>query len=215
MKTKLIRKAAEVAFRRERILKVASQLIEVRNVDDVSMDDIASAADYTRRTIYNYFKSFDELYLTLLVESHTSRWDLQKKAVTQADTGMAKLRAWALALREFRRANPHYGRLEAYWDYHGVREERLSPDLFACFRAINDELADGLRGIFRLGMSDATLRPDLDVDLCVSLFLHSFRAILQRAESSAYSFARFDPDTYVDQFLDLFSRAIRIKGDSL
>ena len=206
------RKTAEVEFRKDLVLRAAQELFAERAVDRVSMDDIAAAADYTRRTLYNYFESFDEICLSLYLQCQVTRWAMQKAAIAEVDTGLARLNTWAGTLASYRRDNPHFGRLEAYWDYHGVDGGRVSRELFARFEEINEELADGLREIFGLGIADGTIRSDLDVDLCISHFLHSFRAILQRAESSAYSFARFDRDTYVDHYLDLFNRSIRPEG---
>jgi AcrR family transcriptional regulator len=206
------RKMAEAAFRKELVLRAARELFAERGVEDVSMDDIAAAADYTRRTLYNYFGSFDEICFRLFIESQESRWSFQKRSIAEAGTGLGKLHAWAEALRRYRREHPEYGHLEAYWDYHGVHDRRVSPALFLRFQEINGALADGLREIFRLGMEDGTIRRDLDVDLCISQFLHGFRAILRRADSSAYSFARFDSDAYAGHFLDLFTRAILRKG---
>ena len=213
------RKAREVEIRRDRVLRATRQLLSRKGVDEVSMDDIARAAGYTRRTIYNYFKSSDEVFLTLFVEDQETRWAYQQERVRDADTGMAKLRAWATALCRYRETHPHYGHLEGYWDFHGVHPTRVRKAVFASFRKINDQLADGLREVFRLGVADGTMRPDLDVDLCISQFLYSFRAIAQRAESSAYSFAEFDPRTYVNHFLNLFAIAIGnaggVNGDRL
>ena len=206
------RQEREGEIRRGLVLRATRQLLSRKGVDEISMDDIASAAGYTRRAVYNYFKSSDDVFLSLFVEDQRDRWAFQQERVRDALTGMAKLRAWATALCRYREMYSHYGRLEGYWDFHGVHRVRVRKAVFASFREINGQLADGLREIFRLGVADGTMRPDLDVDLCVSQFLYSFRAIAQRAESSAYSFAEFDRRTYVNHFLDLFAIAIGNAG---
>ncbi len=206
------RKIAEIASRREFILGAARKLFADKGVETVSMDDIAVAAEYTRRTIYNHFASFNEICLSIYVEDQNFRWKKQQEAIAKATTGLAKLHAWADALCLYRKQNPHYGRLEAYWDFHGMQGLGLKRSLFARFKKINNELADGLREIFRLGNRDKTMRADLDVDLCVSQFVYSYRAILRRAESSSYSFAQFEQDQYVKHYLELFIRAIRNEG---
>ena len=42
---------------RQRILEVVEKLTEARGIDDVTIDDIAEAADVARRTFYHYFES--------------------------------------------------------------------------------------------------------------------------------------------------------------
>lgn len=105
-------------------------------------------------------------------------------------------------------------RLNACWDYRGIDESKISAEVFSDFEKINEELAAGLREIFELGMSDGSLRPSLNVDMCISHFLYSLRAVLNRALSTGYSFTSFDASEYVDNFIALFTRGIcNTKGD--
>ena len=122
---------------------------------------------------------------------------------------MDKLLAWAESLYQFACKNPQYSRLETYWDFRGVDPDRISHEVFVRFEKQNNELADGLRAIFRQGINDGSMRPDLDIDMCISQFLYSLRSILNRTLSKSYSFATFDSDKYVRYYLDLFSRGIR------
>jgi AcrR family transcriptional regulator len=202
------RKEMEKESRMGFITAAARRLFGEKGIENTTMEDIAASSNYTRRTLYSYFKSFDEICLLVLLEDQAIRWELQKKAVAAADTGLAKLRAWAESLYQFVRDNPQYVRLEVYWDYRGLNPRLIGRKLFTRFRERNDELADGLRDIFRLGITDGSMRPDLQVDMCISQFLYSFRSILNRAMSPGYSFAEFEAGEYVSHYLDLFSRGI-------
>jgi len=126
--------------------------------------------------------------------------------------GLGKILAWAAAFYAYARENPLALRLQAYWDYRGIDPDRIGPEIFSTFETLNNELAEGLREVFRLGVEDGSLRPGLDVDLCISHYIYTLRSVLNRALSPSYSFARFDPDEYVQGYLDLFSRGIRSLG---
>jgi AcrR family transcriptional regulator len=208
------RKAIERETRRKLILKAARQLFDEQGVENTSMDDIATAAEYTRRTLYAYFKSRDVISLSILIEDLLTRWDEQKKALTQADTGLEKIIKWAESLYSFTLRNSHSIRLQLYWDLRGIDRELIGDDTFTAFETINHELAESLREIFHLGISDGSLRSDLPVDMTISQFLYSFRSILNRALSSSYSFASFDADEYVKYYLDNFIRVIKNEGAS-
>lgn len=173
------------------------------------MDDIAAASDYTRRTLYAYFASRDDICLQVHLEDLEERWREQRGALAQAPDGLSGIRLWAETLHDFWRRHPHAMELERYWDYRGVDRSRLAPDVFGRFEHLNEELASGLRDLFRRGIADGSLRPDLEIDVCISHFLYSLRAVLGRALSSSHSFARFEPDAYVRQFLELFLRGVR------
>ncbi|UCE25201.1 MAG: TetR/AcrR family transcriptional regulator [Candidatus Zixiibacteriota bacterium] len=205
----MTRKQMEVESRRHYVVDAARKVFAQKGVENTSMEDIARAADYTRRTIYAYFKSHDEICLLVLLEDQAVRWELQKQAISNVEGGIAKLRAWADSLYRFVRTHPHYAHLDSYWDFRGLNAKLISPHLFARFEKQNSELADGLREIFRLGITDGSMRPDLQVDMCISQFLYSLRSIIHRAISPAYSFANFDADDYMRHYVDLFLRSIR------
>lgn len=208
------RRTVERETRRKYILDITRKLVDEKDIQDVSMDDIARASEYTRRTLYAYFKSRDEILLSIFTDDLIARWSEQKLAVADADTGLAKLLTWAESLHAYTLRHPHSIRLQVHWDSRGIDRELISDEEFDRFEVINNELADGLREIFKLGVRDGTLRNDLPIDMTISQFLYSFRAILNRAFSSSYSFASFDRDEYVGFYLDLFFRGIRSKGDS-
>lgn len=202
------RKETEKQSRIDFMINAARRLFGENGIENTTMEDIAASSDYTRRTLYAYFQSFDEICLIVLLEDQAVRWRLQQKAIAAAETGLAKLQAWAESLYRFVCDNPHYVRLELYWDYRGLNPSLINQKLFRQFKQQNQELAESLRGIFRLGISDGSMRDDLQVDMCISQFLYSFRSILNRAMSSGYSFANFKSDDYVYHYLDLFCRAI-------
>ncbi len=206
------RKAIEREIRKKFILEAARRLSDEKGIESTSMDDIALAAEYTRRTLYAYFRSRDEISLSILVEDLQARWKEQKPQLARADTGLGKILKWAESLYSFTQRHPSSIRLQLYWDFKGIDRKLISDEIFASFESINSELAEGLREIFQLGLNDGSLRPDLEIDLSISQFLYSFRAILNRALSSTYSFAYFEPDEYVKHYLEIFARGIRNKG---
>ena len=174
--------------------------------------ETAAGAEYTRRTLYSYFKSRDELLLSIHMEDLARRWERQQAVLTGARGGRARLRAWASAHTDYCRENPQAMRMESYWDFRGIEPARISQDVFRGFEALNDELAEGLRILFREGIADGSFRADLDVDMSISQFLHSLRAVMNRALAPAYSFAAFDPDEYLRHFFDTFMRGIGNPG---
>lgn len=203
------RKASEYRARRRFILDAVRGLLAERGVEETSMDAIAAAAGYTRRTLYAYFKSRDEILLLALCDDLAARWALQKEAISGVSTGLDKIRTWARVAYAYACDNPQALELQVYWDFRGIDRKRIGDDVFAEFESINNELAEGLRGIFRLGTRDGSLRSDLNVDLTISQFIYSLRAVFNRALAVTYSFTTTEPDEYVDHFLALFCRSIR------
>ena len=203
------RKTMERQTRQQFILDAARRLLAEKGIEETGMEDIAAAVEYTRRTLYAYFKSRDEIYLMIFVEDLNDRWAEQKRALTGAANGLDKTRRWGESLYAYSRAHPHSMPLQIYWDFKGINRERVSPEVFTAFEDINEQLAAGLREIFKLGVTDGSLRPDLHLDMSISQFLYSLRSVIHRALTPTYSFTRIDPDEYVKQYLELFLRGIQ------
>jgi len=206
------RKDMERKARQQFVVDTAMALFARQGVEKTSMDDIAAAVDYTRRTLYAYFSSRDEIFLLALIEDLKTRWAKQKEDIATVDSGLDKILAWGLSLFAYSREHPHSIKLQLYWDFKGIESDRVNPEIFAAFEAINSDLAEGLREIFDLGTKDGSLRPGLQVDMSISQFLYSLRAVLHRALTPTYSFANFEPDEYVEHYLNLFIRGIRNSG---
>ena len=206
------RKEVERDTRRRFILDAARKVFVKKGVEETSMDDIATEAEYTRRTLYAYFRSRDEIYLSIFLENMEGRRDLQQDAVAKAGSGLEKIRVWGETFYEYARQHPHAMRLQLYWDFRGIDRSTIGGTIFSRFETINHKLAEDLREMFRQGVADGSLRRDIDTDMCISQYLYTLRAVLNRAVFPGYSFASFDADSYVQHYLDLFSRAIRKTG---
>ena len=205
----MTRKDAERQARQKFVVETARNLFAARGVENTTMEDIARAADYTRRTLYAYFKSRDEISLMVFIEDLKKRWAYQKREIKKAGNGLDKIILWAKLFYDFSRKNPHSLRMHYYWDYLGIDRSKISRSVFETFEEINDDLAEGLREIFKLGVKDGSLRKDIEVDLTISQFLYTLRSVVNRALSAGYSFAEFKPDKYVEHYLDLFARGIK------
>jgi TetR/AcrR family transcriptional regulator len=206
------RRDVERETRRGFILDAARRVFAEKGVEEASMDDIAREAEYTRRTLYVYFKSRDDICLSIFLRDMEARRQVQQHAVAGKGTGLERVLTWGRAFYEFACRNPHAMRLQIYWDFRGIDQTTVSETVFARFEAINDSLAEDLRTMFQQGVADGSLRSDINVDMCISQYLYSLRAVINRAVSPSYSFASFDPDSYVEHYLGLFSRAIGKTG---
>lgn len=198
---------ADRQLRRREILETAERLIAESGVENITMGSIAKAVGMTRRTIYAYYRNRSELLLTMLTDDLTRRWEFQQASLKNSDTGLRQLLVWAETLHRYSVEYPHTLELQIYWDFHGINKNEVGTARFKAFEKINNELAEGLRAIFKKGKRDGSMRPDLKTDLCISQFLASFRAVLNRAYCRGYSFASFTPKKYIKHFYDTIIRA--------
>ena len=60
------KKEALERFNRDNILTAAKELFELNGIEHTTMDDIARQADYSKSTIYVYFKSKEDIYNSIV-----------------------------------------------------------------------------------------------------------------------------------------------------
>ena len=207
-----------ISDKKKRILQAKQQfvvdqtlhLIEATGIHQLTMDDMAQKSGYTKRTLYAFFTSKDEILLWAFNDDLSARWKYQQQELAKGKTGLEKLEIWSMSLYDHCQKNKHALELQKYMDYNFVDLEKINSEIANRFKAINQELAEGLRAIMKDGMADQTISNNLDPDMTISQFLYAFRAILNRAFTDGYTFAQFDANQYIRHFLELFMKSIKV-----
>lgn len=139
---------------REKFIEVARQLFARKGVENTTMNDIASASDKGRRTIYTYFKSKREIF-NAVIESETDQLlDKLRSIVVRDESAEKKFREYVACrfetMKEIVRRN---GSLRAgfFRDVRKVDRAR---------RVINEKEIDILHQILRQGVEDGEFEID-------------------------------------------------------
>lgn len=83
-----------VSKTREKLIEVARQLFVNKGVENTTMNDIATASDKGRRTIYTYFKNKREIY-NAVIESQSNELINALRVIVESDTNpIDKLRLY-------------------------------------------------------------------------------------------------------------------------
>ncbi len=198
------RKAILLAARRQYIMDAIIPLIETHPIGAISMEDIAKAASYTKKTLYAYFKSREEIFFCIYNNDLKKRWQYQQEEIKVAETGMNKLIIWSYCFYDFCKSTPHFLKLQNHMSCFGDHQNNVSSGSLQSYENTNTEIRQGLANILQLGIQDSSLRADIEVDLIMDIFLESYRSILNR------SFSKYQSDTdpygsmYVNHYLKLF-----------
>lgn len=78
---------AVTAARREEIINACARLYETMSFKDITIKEIGAATSFTRTSIYNYFKTKEEIFLALLQREY-QRWVEDLDALTQIREAM-------------------------------------------------------------------------------------------------------------------------------
>jgi AcrR family transcriptional regulator len=145
------------------IVDSAAAMMAVRGA--VSMNEVASAAGVSRATLYRYFPSRDVL---LHAMATTSIEELASRIADANLHGIPVEQAIARLVRGFIAVGSKYVALSS----GGYTRTDDHPDADAL-------LAEPVRELFRRGIADGSLRPDLAPEVLTELFSGLIRAALE------------------------------------
>lgn len=102
------RKERERAAREELIVEHARRLLLRDGFQDLNLDELAGAIEYSKGTIYLHFKTKEDLVLAVITRTLKERTDLLERAARFDGTSREKMRALSVACCQFAATDTHY-----------------------------------------------------------------------------------------------------------
>lgn len=146
------RKEREFETRRRLILDKAMDLFQKNSFAGVTLDDIASAIEFSKGTIYNHFGSKEEIYASILVEHLNILLSCLKEAARTGRDTHERLRNSMKAYVRFYREHREYFKLLFFIDL--VSDHYRIPDALlkeirtlkiACLLELQNVVREGVR----------------------------------------------------------------------
>jgi len=146
------RKEREFETRRRLILDKATNLFQKNSFAGVTLDDIASAIEFSKGTIYNHFGSKEEIYASILVEHLNILLSCLKEAARTGRDTHERLRNSMKAYVRFYREHREYFKLLFFIDL--VSDHYRIPDALlkeirtlkiACLLELQNVVREGVR----------------------------------------------------------------------
>jgi AcrR family transcriptional regulator len=155
------RRERERRERRQAIIDAAKELFFEKGYQVTTMEDIAAAAELSKGTLYIYFRSKDELYVTIILEGFQIIDD-QLAEIEGMDMDLvAKGKAMFMAFIEFCMAHREYFRITQYFLSERARIN-LPEDLVTGVSVATSQLLEYVAAQVRQGKKVGLLRKDLD-----------------------------------------------------
>jgi len=85
------RQEREKAQKREAIINAAEKIFFAKGYENTTMDEIAEEAEYSKGTIYLYFKNKEDLYLAISARSAEIFYEILKEEIDKGKNGKEKL----------------------------------------------------------------------------------------------------------------------------
>jgi TetR/AcrR family transcriptional regulator len=193
--------------RKNDIINTAELLFFSRGYENTMMDDIARKAEFSKTTIYSYFKSKEEIFLLVHLRGLVKRRALLQ-AMEKETTGIDKLRKFGKEYYTFYRKYPEYLRLQLYWSVYGINIKIINPEIVEAFKQENERGLTALRQAFHLALENSTNPLATDLDRLVSYYLQTLRVVINQSLFAVDPFNRYKDRDYYFRYLDLFLTSI-------
>jgi TetR/AcrR family transcriptional regulator len=110
------RKQREKEARQKAIIDAAEAVIFSKGYDQATMDEIAAQAELSKGTLYLYFKSKEQLYMSIVQRGFELQQRLFREALNSGRNGLEKVRAIGEAWLRFYRDYPNYFNATMYYE---------------------------------------------------------------------------------------------------
>ena len=108
----ITRKQREIQEREKRLIQIGRELLLEQGLHGLKLDRVAEIAEYSRGTIYQHFRSKEDLLAAMAIESAQRRYELFERASKFPGRPREKIVAILVADEIFDRGEPHYYRSE-------------------------------------------------------------------------------------------------------
>jgi len=205
------RKEREKLQKRINIIDAAERVFFSKGYDTAKMEDIAEEAEFSKGTLYLYFKSKEELYFEIVSRAEKTLYDLFEKAIVDEPNGLCRVRAIGEAFMKF---------YTDYPDYHSAlmfdqAKEACLPDIDICEMVHKDmkKHANGLLvAALQSGIEDGSIRADINPSLIAMVLwgesLGVMQLVKQKGALIAHSFQQ-NPEDIIKEFFEFTFRALK------
>ncbi|MCP4157547.1 MAG: TetR/AcrR family transcriptional regulator, partial [bacterium] len=169
------RKEREKEQRRNAIIDAAEQVFFSKGIENATMDEVAKKAEFSKGTLYLYFKNKDELLHGIVGRGLEILFKMFQKAAKKKATGIARIAAIGTTYFEFYRKYPDYFSTIQHKESRKTDPEKIetNPNYARCSE-LGDKLFGFMQEAVATGIRDGSIRQDLDpVKLSLVLWGHS------------------------------------------
>lgn len=156
------KKEALTQFNQENILKAAKSLFETKGIAATTMDEIAKVADYSKSTMYVYFKSKDEILMHIILEQMKYLKEILENCMKEESEFRSCFYRICKELRRFQAEHPVFYELlleEIRVEESDLAEENVRGQIYLAGEEVNGVIERALQK----GIEQGYLRSDIKI----------------------------------------------------
>ncbi len=181
------RKERERQARENEILSVAEQLFISKGFENTTMDEIAKAAEFTKRTVYQYFTSKENLFYAVILSGLKRLFSYIEENVQGEKNGFENMTGIRSALCRFIKEYPNLYRLMNYVQF--IKSDSASIPNAAELAQYNVRLFSLFSKVTEEGIQDGSIRADLKAPLSIFALYFTTTGFLSRISEAGDAYA--------------------------
>jgi len=208
------RREREIQLRKQYIMKVAQELFKKYGYENTSMDDVAKESEFSKTTLYKYFRSKEQLSIYVYRKIHLEKMAVLREFIDSGKTGAEKLFQFAQGYIKFFSENPDALRFQLAWDYRGIDKEIINKEqVEEIFSSYDDDFVY-LNNIIVLGKNDGSFRKDLDNEAVLDTYYLLLRSLLNQmlfiknSSNTIGALFVYERSSY-DSFVEIFLKGLK------
>jgi AcrR family transcriptional regulator len=155
------RKEREKGARREEIINAAEKIFFEKGLVQATMDEIAEAAELSKGTLYLYYKSKEDLYLSVAMKGTEILYNLFLRVVESGEPVLKMIALLGEAYYEYFDTYRNYFRMYYFFENPQVQSQVSSEMRDVCEQS-DRKLWDLVVGLLQRGIDEGVLRKGLD-----------------------------------------------------
>jgi len=188
------RKEREKEHRRDEILNAAQKVFFEKGLQSATMDEIAEAAELSKGTLYLYYGSKEDLYLAVMMRGFDVLHVMFAETIAKDSSTVKTIWGLATTYLEFSQKHANFFRMFHFFQNPSLHRQ-VSDEMMAQCNSRTQQLWNVVIEVFRNGIKEGVLRPDLNPVECAVILWSSSDAILTRMD---FEYERWKQQLNVD-----------------
>ncbi|WP_232380915.1 TetR/AcrR family transcriptional regulator [Paenibacillus tianjinensis] len=206
------RRSREMELRRKDIIEAAEHVFFEKGYERSTMDDVAKQAEFSKRTLYAYFNSKEQIYFEIMIRGYRRLIGLLQDKLQGNNSFSAMEALWEITsvYYEFSCGEPHYFQAIIEYENSLVDFQNGIPDESRdeCY-ALGEEALQFVKTALQKGVEDGSIRADLPVDQATMTLWASMLGIFSTVRTKKHYLERYykiGPGEFIQESFHLLLR---------
>ncbi len=184
--------------KRKEIIDVAEKLFFQEGFEETSMDEIAKKSEFSKRTVYKYFGSKEELFVEIALRGIELFQKVIVESAKDQKTGFDKLRAIADSIVNLKRINKNYAKVVFYFLTQSINKDKPAEGIKNC-KKLMLKIRELINQFMIEGINDGSIKKDIDFSK-IGLVAQTIFVGLYLIDNSVYQYLLSEDVTFNEIF---------------